>query len=142
MELLRYNEDMHSSKQEEIELFINNAYDMLDAAQLMLNNDFYTSAINQAYYAIFYAASAVLVTIGLNRGKHSQVISEFRRHFIKTGIFDNQLSDSYGRVMGDRHMSDYDLAISISIEDAQADFVEAKAFVLIISEWLKQEGWL
>ena len=115
---------------------------MLEAAQLMLNNCFYTSAINRAYYAIFYAAAAVLVTKGLNRGKHSQVISAFRKYFIKTGIFNEQLSDSYGRVMSDRHMGDYDLAISISQEDAQADLQDAKAFVDAISEWLKNEGWL
>jgi uncharacterized protein (UPF0332 family) len=97
---------MVTSQKQEIHLFIKNAFEMLEVAQLMLNNDFYASAINRAYYAIFYAVSAVLVTKGLNRGKHSQVVSAFRLNFIKTGIFSSNLSDSYGRIMGNRHMGD------------------------------------
>lgn len=94
------------------------------------------------YYAIFYAASAVLVTKGLNRGKHSHVISAFRQYFIKTGIFDAKISDAYGRIMGNRHTSDYDLDSTIARDDAELDLKDAKEFVNAVYQWLKQEDWL
>ena len=40
-------------------------------AQFNLENDFYGVAINRAYYAFFYAATALLLTLDLTRSKHS-----------------------------------------------------------------------
>ncbi len=133
---------MITAQQQEIALYLENAREMLEAAQLMLNNDFYTSAINRAYYAIFYAANALLVTKGLNQSKHSGVISAFRQHFVKTGIFEAQFSDSYGRVMGNRHSSDYELNSAISKQDAEKDMGDARQFVDLVTDWLERGDWL
>lgn len=40
----------------------------------------------RAYYAMFYAAETLLSKLGLDFAKHSGVITEFNRHFIKTGL--------------------------------------------------------
>jgi uncharacterized protein (UPF0332 family) len=69
----------------EINLHIKQAYRMLDVASHNIQNGFYGSAINRAYYAIFYAASALLRTQQLIRGKHSAVIAGFRQYFVKPG---------------------------------------------------------
>ncbi|MBM3145440.1 MAG: HEPN domain-containing protein [Chloroflexi bacterium] len=52
-----------------------------DVAQLMLDNGLYASAVNRAYYAVFYAANALLATKRLARSKNSGVMSAFREHF-------------------------------------------------------------
>ena len=52
----------------------------LDTAQVNLDVSDWRAAVNRAYYAIFYAASAMLLTKGLERRKHSGVISAFREH--------------------------------------------------------------
>jgi len=44
---------------ENYRLYIENAHEMMDAARSNLGNDFYSSACNRAYYAVFYAASAL-----------------------------------------------------------------------------------
>jgi uncharacterized protein (UPF0332 family) len=49
---------MEDVTRKEVALYIENANEALSAAQLNLDNDFYTAAINRAYYAIFYAANA------------------------------------------------------------------------------------
>jgi hypothetical protein len=69
----------------EVALYIENADEALSVAQLNLDNDFYAAAINRAYYAIFYAANALLATQKLARSKHSGVLSVFRQHFITVG---------------------------------------------------------
>jgi uncharacterized protein len=85
-------------QQKEISLYIQNAREMLEAARILYENDFYPSAVNRAYYAVFYAANALLVTKGISHGKHSGVISAFRQNFIKNGIFPPEYSKIYGRL--------------------------------------------
>ena len=48
--------------QHEVNLYIEHAREMLDVAAHNLDSDFYSSAVNRAYYAIFYAANALLAT--------------------------------------------------------------------------------
>jgi uncharacterized protein (UPF0332 family) len=133
---------METSQSEEIKLYIENAQEMLDVARLMLANDFYTSAINRAYYAIFYAANALLATKDVSQSKHSGVIGAFRQHFVKSGLIAPQYSKIYGRAMEDRHESDYDLEAPITKEDAEENIIGAEKFVEEAQKWLKQERWL
>ena len=105
----------------EVSLYMENAHEMISVATLLRNSDIYPSAINRAYYAIFYAASALLVTEGLSRGKHSGVLSAFRQHFVKSGQIEIEYSDIYGRLWDHRHISDYDMVLSVEDEQAHAD---------------------
>ena len=126
----------------EVALYIEHAEESLSVAQLDLDNDFVSAAINRAYYAIFYAANALLSTKKLARSKHSGVLSAFRQHFIKTGLLPTELSEIYGQVMDDRHECDYEILSAISREDAEVDLQQARYFVDSIKEWLKREKWL
>lgn len=129
-------------QKQEIALYVENAFEMLEASRILLENDFYTSAINRAYYAVFYAANALLVTKGLSQGKHSGVISSFRQHFIKTGLIAPEYSKIYGHLMEDRHESDYELESPVDRQDAESDLSNAESFVHEIQRWLKQENWI
>jgi uncharacterized protein (UPF0332 family) len=127
---------------EDVLLFLENAREMLDVAQLMIANDFYGSACNRSYYAIFYAASALLATKKLAFGKHSAVLAAFRQHFIKTSEIDTRWSKSYERIMSHRQSSDYDIHISIEKEQALADLQDAKEFVEDVTQWLQKKKFL
>lgn len=70
----------------EIQLYLKRAHYDLEAAQSNLGQGFYGVAVNRSYYAMFYAASALLASEGLARSKHSGVISAFGEHFVKTGL--------------------------------------------------------
>ena len=133
---------MHEAARREVALYIKHAHQSLKVSQLNLDNDFYAAAINRAYYAIFYAANALLATHGLSRRKHSGVLAEFRLHFVKTGLISPELSEIYGQVMDDRHESDYELIIATTAEDAKTDLLGAEKFVDQVETWLKVEGWL
>lgn len=60
------------------------AQQSLDAAKLLLSQDFADYAISRAYYSMFYIAQAFLEGEGLAFSKHSAVISAFGREFAKT----------------------------------------------------------
>ncbi len=126
----------------EVSLYMANAREMLEAAQLMLDNGFYGSAINRAYYAVFYAANALLATKRLARNKHSGVISAFRQHFVKTAFIENEYSDVYGRLFADRHISDYEINDAVEEEQVSVDVDDARRFVARMGNYLTEEGWL
>jgi uncharacterized protein (UPF0332 family) len=128
--------------QEEINLFLENAREMLAVAALMIGNDFYSSACNRSYYAIFYATSALLAAKRMAFGKHSAVLSAFRQHFVKTGEIDIKWSRIYERILSHRHSSDYDIHISIEKEQAVADLEDAKEYVQEVTQWLQEKKYL
>lgn len=126
----------------EILLYIEHAREMLSVAEQNLRNKFYTSAVNRAYYAIFYAANAMLATVGEARSKHSGVIGLFRNLFVKSGEFPVELSDVYGRVLNNRQRGDYDLEVQLDAKQTETDIEDARRFVDEVERWLKQRNWL
>lgn len=130
------------SHNREVSLYMDNARQMLEAAQILMENKFYGSAVNRVYYAVFYAANALLATKRLARSKHSGVMSAFREHFVKTGFIEVEYSKTYGRLFDDRHISDYN--INDSVDDIQVfvDVEDAQKFVTRIAKFLSEGGWL
>jgi uncharacterized protein (UPF0332 family) len=126
----------------EVALYIKRAHEMLEVAVHNLAHGFYGSAINRAYYAIFYSANALLATQGITRSKHSGVIAAFRRYFVKPGLIEGKYSRIYGRVMDNRHVSDYEIQLPIDAQGAEDDLHDARRFVERIEQLLQHEGWL
>ena len=130
------------AQRDEVALYVEHAQQMLQVADHNLADGFYGSAINRAYYAIFYAANALLATQGLSRSKHSGVIAAFRQHFVKPGLVEVEYGKAYGRVMDDRHTSDYDVEATIEPGRAQTDIEDARSFVHRVERYLQEGGWL
>lgn len=68
------------------------AKERLKSAKVLINIGDYKAAANRSYYAAFSAMRAVLALDGLDFKRHSGVISEFRKSYIKTGVFASDLS--------------------------------------------------
>jgi uncharacterized protein (UPF0332 family) len=128
-----------SEPQREVSLYMEHAYEMLEVAAHNIADGFYGSAINRAYYAIFYAANALLATQALARGKHSGVVAAFREHFVKPGLIEIEYSRIYGRVMDDRHASDYEIQFPTDAEVSKRDLTDAQRFVERVERYLRQE---
>ncbi len=123
-----------------LRLYMENAREVLEVARLNLENDFYGSACNRAYYSVFYAASALLFAKGMSFGKHSAVLSAFRQHFIKTGELDVKWSEVYQRIMSHRQTGDYDINLRIEQGQAVNDVNDAGAFVEEVEAWLRKQN--
>ncbi len=123
-------------------LYMQNAQEMLDVARENLSNGHNSSACNRAYYAVFYAACALLYSKGKSYGKHSAVLAAFRQHFIKTGEFDKKWSDDYEFVMDSRHTADYDLYDKMDKEDVEIVLAKAQGFVEEVRKWLQERDLL
>ena len=57
----------------------------LQVARELLDKGYYDVSASRAYYAAFYAASALLLNEGIDTNKHSGVIALIHQHFVKSG---------------------------------------------------------
>lgn len=113
----------------------------LDTAQVNLDVDDWRAAVNRAYYAIFYATSAMLLTKGVERRKHSGVISAFRGHFVKPGLIETEYSSVYGETLVVRQDADYAIEIPVDFDMAETALRQARRFVRRMGDYLIEKGF-
>ena len=101
----------------------------LDTAQGNLASGDLRATVNRAYYAIFYTSSAVLLTKGVERRTHSDVISAFREHFVKTGLIETEYSHIYGEALVARRDADYIVEIPVDLFMAETALNQGRRFV-------------
>ncbi len=99
-------------KKEDISILIANnlqkAKDTLIQANALHNIQQYIGVVNRGYYAMFYAASAILLTKGLGTSKHSGVISLLDREFVNKKEIEPIWSKIFRNAFNLRNWGDYD----------------------------------
>lgn len=63
---------------------------------------FYSSVISHSYYAIFYAAKAMLLSKGITTSGpeiHRKTLEEFKKNLVDTGLLDVKLLEIYRKVV-------------------------------------------
>ena len=115
---------------------INRAKEDLDAAHLLFDTGNYRIANNRAYYAIFHALRAVLVFDNFDSSKHSGIIAEFRRRYIKEGIFPTEMSKMIGSAFTIRNASDYDDMFIASRDDTEEQIANAEYIYKLLRTYI------
>jgi uncharacterized protein (UPF0332 family) len=115
------------------------ADEALSAAQILLAQDSLRTAVNRAYYAMFYAVLALLAVRKQETSKHAGAISLFDREFVKPGVFSKNLSQYLHRAFRRRLAADYAVPSTIQQTETQQVFDEAKVFIARIKTYLSQE---
>lgn len=118
------------------ELRLEHAEECLETAKKIMAIGDYKSAANRSYYAIFHAMRAVLALDMIDKKKHSGIISEFRKLYIKTHIFDTKMSDTISNLFDIRTSSDYDDFFIVAKEDVEKQVEGATEFVNNVKEYL------
>jgi len=116
---------------QEVQKRFEKAAECIDDARLLLESKRFAATVNRAYYAMFHAAVAVLLTKDVKRSSHSGVISAFGEFFAATGVIDTVYHKYIREAFDLRQESDYEANIEISEIEAEkmlnraADFVDA-----------------
>lgn len=116
---------------------IAHAEDCLREAQLLLKGNEYKGTANRAYYAAFHALRAVLILDEFDSKKHSGIIAKFRENYLKTGLFNKEISDYISSLFRIRTASDYDDFFIVSKEDSREQLKKAEKIVIQIKEYLQ-----
>ena len=126
--------------QTEIELYLQRARRALQQAKDNLNLGYYDVATSRAYYAMFYAASALLASKGISRSKHSGVHSAFGEQFVKAGLIETEYAKMLGHAFESRLDSDYDIRFVAEQTLAEGTMCDAQRFVDRAEGYLGQAG--
>lgn len=122
--------------QGDIRALIEKSKESLAAARTLLAGNHHDFAASRAYYAMFYAAEALLLDRGESYSKHAAVIAAFGREFAKTGILDTK----YHRWLIDaqdlRNIGDYGVGTHVQGEQAESICAWAEEFIGAAEEQL------
>jgi uncharacterized protein (UPF0332 family) len=110
-----------------------------DANVLKENGGSPASIVNRAYYSVFYAALALLVTVNVEPTKHSGVLAKFDEFFIREKIFPKEMSQIIHHAFDMRQAADYQKSKVITFEQALEVLDSAQEFIATIEEKLSNE---
>lgn len=130
---------MNSSLTELSRYRMSQAQQCIKSAKLLAENDDFKGAANRSYYAVFHGMRSVLALEQVDFSKHSGVSAYFRKEYIKTGIFDVELSDIVKEAFDVRSDSDYDDYFAISKEEVKQQIANAEYFCGKIREYLEKQ---
>lgn len=116
------------------------AVEMLNDAKKLLQQKSYASSVNRSYYSIFHALKAVTALEGFDSSKHAGVIAYINREFVKTGIFDRQLSKILDTAFRLREKADYDDFFIVSHTEAEEQAEKAEKVIEMVEPYLR-ERW-
>ena len=114
------------------------AENKLGHARRIFEINLYDDAVSRAYYAMFYAAKAALLSEDVDLRRHSSAVAKFRELFVVTGRVDAEYLRYLGRAQSARERSDYAPFAPLSKEGAEEILDTASAFVAKIKELLKK----
>lgn len=112
----------------------------LGAAKALLEDEYYDDAISRAYYAVFHAASAALLSEGITVETHSALKTMFGLHFVNTGKIDKKFGRYLNELKDVRENGDYDIFTGFEREDAEKAITEAEEFIEAIKDYFKNLG--
>ena len=124
-----------------IRLRLERANETLQAAHTLHEQDGSPiSIVNRAYYAMFYAALALLVTVDRHSAKHSGVIALFDKEFVRQNIVSKELGKMLHQAFESRLEADYRDNAKIDQKTATEILESADKFVSVIEEKLSKQS--
>jgi uncharacterized protein (UPF0332 family) len=121
----------------EIAANLERADQSIQAAKELVLKGYHDFAASRAYYAAFYAATAILLHEGLEFGKHSGVIAATHRRLVKTGKLDKEHGKDLNWLFELRSVADYGATAHVSQQDAEKAIVAAEGFLQAIESLLQ-----
>jgi uncharacterized protein (UPF0332 family) len=112
------------------------AEEALEAARLLLKANLCRQAAGRAYYAMFYAVTALLALRRLGTSKHSGALALFDKEFVKKGIFGQDHSRSLHELFDLRQRADYRDMFEVSHARAEMAIDSAAAFLNDVRKYL------
>lgn len=98
-------------------------------AQRNLNYGMFSVAANRLYYAFYYAASALLISVKIEAHSHSGVQSMMHLHFVKTGKLSEDEGILMRRLFVMRQSSDYEDFVDYQPDDIEPLFPLTEALI-------------
>lgn len=114
------------------------AEEKLSSARLLLESGYFKDAVSRAYYCMYNAARALLLTKDISPKTHKGLIAKFGEEFIKMEDEAKDYATILHKAEDMREMADYGVYKEISREMAESAVDDAESFLKKIREVLKK----
>ncbi len=102
------------------------ALSTLRAAEDLLDKGHPDSVANRAYYAVFYAVSALFLSEGKSFSKHTAVRAHLHQAYVKPGTLRPEVGETYNWLFALRDVGDYGVTKHVGPADAQQAVLDAR----------------
>lgn len=133
---------MEPAIKELIKGYMEKAQKKLEVAKRLFESEDYEDAVSRAYYAVYHATQALLLTEGEKAETHKGVVTLFGLLFVKTGKFKKNLGKYLANLKDDRESGDYEVFSYIDKETAESALNEATEFLMESKKYLSDIGVL
>lgn len=131
---------MNDDRQELIGHRLDRARQEIEAARLMLREQYLHACVNRLYYGCFHAVSALLLSKGLSPSKHTHAQALFNKHWVKTGLVPKDAGRFYSALFDARLAADYADMAEFAEEEVCSWLEEAMRFVSIIEQFVQPDS--
>ena len=117
-----------------------NARKTFKEVKIHRENGFYNTAVNRMYYACYYAATAMLISMGIEVKSHDGVRLNLGKHVVITGLLSSEQGRFYSRLFSKRSTGDYDDFVNHTLATVDDLLPQAERFINTLLTQL--EDWL
>ena len=121
-----------------VQLEIERAERMLAEFPIYIEHNLWNTLVNRMYYAVFHAATALLIKHGLHAGTHQGVYILLSKHFIKEGVLSTDEGRLFSRLETLREKGDYNCFVDAEVEEVLPLLEPVKSFVNHICKLLDE----
>jgi uncharacterized protein (UPF0332 family) len=121
----------------EVETLLKRTDVYVKSSELLHYEGDFDSSVSRSYYAMFFTAEALLANSRIEFSSHKSVISQFGKHFVKTGIFKPKFGRNLRRAFERRLIGDYSYASQITKDESLEALGWAHEFIAEIRDYLK-----
>jgi uncharacterized protein (UPF0332 family) len=105
---------------------------------VLIEHEFYSTAINRIYYACFHATKAILLVKDIIPKTHSGVVAMLHKHFVSEELFDIEKASFFSKLMQERVDDDYSDHVIVTKQIVEEFFERAKEYVDYIQRLIEQ----
>jgi len=120
-----------------VAVLLGRARQEVGAARALAVAGFELQSVSRAYFGVFYAAEAALVSLAETRSKHSAVIAAFGRLVVKQGGMNPDTAATLRRLFELRNAADYDW-LDVDQGEAARSISAAEEFIDAVAAWIDQ----
>ncbi|MBN1284647.1 MAG: HEPN domain-containing protein [Anaerolineae bacterium] len=122
-------EEDRGQMSEHIEPLLENSQENIDMARLLFDSNYYNGAASRAYYAMFYAAQPMLITVNVTPSSHKETQGAFGYHFARARRIDPRFHRMLLDAFETRQQADYDRTRVVAEAEARALIEQAEGFL-------------
>ena len=125
------------TKSDYIKYRIEKAFESMEDAKLLAQNNRWNACINRLYYSAFYAVIAFLIQENNNSSTHNGARNQFNIKFIHSGLINKNFGKLYSKLFDWRQKGDYGDMFNFNKEQILPLIEQTQEFIAEIQKLIK-----